>query len=341
MMDYFKSAWLKSLYALLATLFITLSFNSFAAEPTTTQAGADQQAAIGKVLAVKGTVEAIHDGSARALKRGSEFYKNDTIETKDSATARLRFTDDSLLNLAAKSKFVVSKYDFNPASPSSDSFAAQLFKGGMKTATGNIARANKNGYRVIAGANAQKPVAIIGVRGTKYTVSVLDENLILRVFEGSVSATINGRTRAISQGNQLTISGNQIAKTPFTRGVNTFNMKTDAQVTTEESTVTEAASTERPSTVEASTTVSGEAAEYGDIADENGEIQASDEFTSEQLQASADVAELNEATSNPIHVFAIQDGNNALASSSENMIHVVAFDSNSGEFIGIYQIRSP
>lgn len=136
-------------------------------------------AAIGLVVWTKGAVKAVSiDHKERALQRRSPLYLNDTIVTDKSGTGEVVFSDSSVLALSPDSALRIDEYQFDKKSPSSPSkFIATLVKGGFRTTTGLIPKANPKNYRV------NTPVATIGVYGTEYAV-IYRGQLTLGYYKG-------------------------------------------------------------------------------------------------------------------------------------------------------------
>jgi hypothetical protein len=139
---------------LLSTLFL-LSFSHpiFAADQ------------VGQMVWVKGTVKALSvDQTSRTLQRRSPIYASDTLVTGASDEGQIVFTDNSVVVLRSDTEFKIDQYKFNKTSPSEGQYAASVAKGGFRTITGLISKANPDNYRV------NTPVATIGVRGTDYSI---------------------------------------------------------------------------------------------------------------------------------------------------------------------------
>lgn len=136
-------------------------------------------AAIGLVVWTKGAVKAVSiDQKERALQRRSPLYLKDTIVTDKTATGQVVFSDNSVLALSPDSTLRIDEYQFDKKSPSSPSkFIATLVKGGFRTTTGLIPKANPKNYRV------NTPVATIGVYGTEYAV-IYRGQLTLGYYKG-------------------------------------------------------------------------------------------------------------------------------------------------------------
>ncbi|MGH8739681.1 MAG: FecR family protein [Burkholderiales bacterium] len=103
------------------------------------------------------------DGRTRALRRGSEIEVGDTVNTQQGR-AQLRFQDGAYMSLQPETAFKVEQFRFTENGGGSDNVVMNLLKGGMRTITGLIGRANRQNYKF------RTEVATIGIRGTEYAV---------------------------------------------------------------------------------------------------------------------------------------------------------------------------
>ncbi len=151
---------------------------------------------VAKVVWVKGVFTATTtDLKVRALKSGNVIYLHDTLRTESDAKAQIVFTDDALMTFVPNTEFTVNDYHFDPkGSGKDDSYIMGLVKGGFRTITGLVAKANPEGYKVIT------PVATIGVRGTDYAVFLKDGQLLVARYKGKPCVTPN-----TPDGNQSTL----------------------------------------------------------------------------------------------------------------------------------------
>jgi hypothetical protein len=149
------------------------------------------QAEIGMVTYAKGSVQSVLNGKTRALQRRSELFTGDEIKTGSGSSAKLRFSDSSVIDLKANSDFIIKKYIYSKAqgvaTGGGNAFSAKLLTGSLSTVTGGIARVNRSGYRMEAGKKNQKPVAVIAVRGTRF-------NLIYRPTSGVINVKVYSGT---------------------------------------------------------------------------------------------------------------------------------------------------
>jgi hypothetical protein len=89
----------------------------------------------------------------------------DVITTQRDSYAQLRFNDGGQVTLRPETQVKIEAYAYDEGRPERDSFAMQLFKGGLRSLTGLIGKRsnNRNAYRMVTS------TATIGIRGTDYT----------------------------------------------------------------------------------------------------------------------------------------------------------------------------
>lgn len=117
----------------------------------------------GKVLVVAGNATLERGGQQLPLLAGVQVESGDTLAVGDKSTLQVRFTDESVVALRANSQFKIENYKFDKNAESDRSLMG-LLKGGMRTITGLIGKANNKNYAV------QTATATIGIRGTHFTV---------------------------------------------------------------------------------------------------------------------------------------------------------------------------
>lgn len=117
----------------------------------------------GRVLAVAGNATIERAGQQIPLQVGAMVENGDTLGVGDKSTLQVRFTDESVVALRANSQFKIENYKYE-RNAESDRSLMGLLKGGMRTITGLIGKANNKNYGV------QTATATIGIRGTHFTV---------------------------------------------------------------------------------------------------------------------------------------------------------------------------
>jgi hypothetical protein len=105
------------------------------------------------------------DGSVKVLAERSSVAVGDVISTQRDSYAQLRFNDGGQVTLRPETQVKIESYSYDEGRPERDSFAMQLFKGGLRSLTGLIGKRtnNRNAYRMVTS------TATIGIRGTDYT----------------------------------------------------------------------------------------------------------------------------------------------------------------------------
>lgn len=134
----------------------------------------------GKTLLAKGKVEALslETSQARGLKRRSPIYKIDQVSTFEQSQAQLKMVDGALLALKANTAINIEEYFLN-SDGNSGSVVMELVSGGLRTITGSI-KGNSNNYKL------KTPVGSIGIRGTHYEVEIVNGELFMAVWDGSI-----------------------------------------------------------------------------------------------------------------------------------------------------------
>lgn len=117
----------------------------------------------GRVLALAGTATIERAGQQLPLTAGALVESGDTLSVGERSTLQVRFTDESVVALRANSQFRINNYRFDKNAETDRSLLG-LIRGGMRTITGLIGKANQKNYMV------QTATATIGIRGTNFSV---------------------------------------------------------------------------------------------------------------------------------------------------------------------------
>ena len=123
----------------------------------------------GMVVASRGEVSAIADGSSRELKQGDFVYVNDEIQTGSRSFAVLQFTDGAKVTVRPDTKLVIETYLYT--GNDSDEATLSLVSGGLRVITGAMAKTHPENYKV------RTPVALMGVRGTEFSIQLCGDQL--------------------------------------------------------------------------------------------------------------------------------------------------------------------
>lgn len=134
-------------------------------------------------ISVAGDVKLTPKGGAiGALAEGQRIDTGADIKTGSNSGVTLRFDDGQLVALTSNSNFVVDEYRFNPHKPAEGSFVSSLLRGGLRSVTGLIGKANPAEVKV------KTDVATIGIRGTDFQL-FYDGRLFMSVREGAIGST--------------------------------------------------------------------------------------------------------------------------------------------------------
>ncbi|MFY0676658.1 MAG: FecR domain-containing protein [Neptuniibacter sp.] len=138
----------------------------------------------------------------RKLKRKSEIYDADRITTGMKGQVQLRFTDGSRLSIRPETEFIIEAYEFPGGQPEKGKAVYKLIKGGLRTITGAISKADTKNYAV------KTPIATIGVRGTHYSLFFCDRackestqtqsGLYGYVLEGEIVVSVDSEVSPVS-----------------------------------------------------------------------------------------------------------------------------------------------
>lgn len=164
----------------------------------------------GKIIASDGVVNAQNlKSEKRPLKRGDDFYVEDTILTAEKSTVSLRFTDGTLLELKENSNFIIKEYQFEHKTPESDSYSAELVKGGFRTITGALGKRNPDQYEVKA------RMTTLTIRGTELVMNIVPDPSSV----GGIMGQLNVQVGLLEGAAVVSSGGNSIDLTPNTNAV--------------------------------------------------------------------------------------------------------------------------
>ncbi|NNF67321.1 MAG: FecR domain-containing protein, partial [Gammaproteobacteria bacterium] len=164
----------------------------------------------GQALFVYGKAYVVSpDGSRAALNKGSTVQSGDTIITSANGRVQMRMEDGGLLALRPQTEFVIEEFNFPTAAGGTSasngeprSFFA-LVKGGFRSITGAIGKADKSDYRV------RTPVATIGIRGTDYTAVFCDAACPADMEQGLYVGVTDGGVTLANRGGSLDLNPGQ------------------------------------------------------------------------------------------------------------------------------------
>ena len=130
---------------------------------------AQQEDSSGMVVASRGEVIALSNGGSRELKQGDFIYVNDEIMTSNRSFAVLQFEDGAKVTVRPDSTLIIESYLYN--GDDGDEATLSLVEGGLRVITGAMAKSNPENYKV------RTPVALMGVRGTEFSIMLCGDQL--------------------------------------------------------------------------------------------------------------------------------------------------------------------
>ena len=139
---------------------------------------------IGDVRLVKVWAYGTPPQTGRApLFRADDLFADELVETVADGALHIRFLDDTKLRLGSSSRATLDSFVYDPSTNAGE-LAADLGEGVFRFITGKL---NNEGIEI------RTPVAVIGVRGTDFIVSVTASGAtIVAVLAGSVTVTARG-----------------------------------------------------------------------------------------------------------------------------------------------------
>lgn len=169
----------------------------------------------GNALAEAGRFQFVHgevfvtrpDGSQSAASKGGIVEEGDTIATGAIAQAQLLMKDEGLIALRPNSRLQIEKYRFAGKTDGSEQGIFALLKGGFRSITGLIGRANKDNYKV------NTATATIGIRGTDHEPLYIPPPAPGETPlgpPGTYDKVNSGRTYMESSGRRLELGVNQV-----------------------------------------------------------------------------------------------------------------------------------
>jgi hypothetical protein len=120
---------------------------------------------VGSIKTLKGTASIIRNRNAVDVIIGSKVFTNDALKTGSDGSMAMVFKDDTLLSIGPNSEVVINEFVFSPGEGKL-SIITRLLKGTSAYLSGIIGKLSPESVRF------ETPVANIGIRGTKFAVSV-------------------------------------------------------------------------------------------------------------------------------------------------------------------------
>ena len=123
---------------------------------------------IGIFRNVKGEAFVVRDGDRSKAVVGAAVRRKDIIETAADGAVGITFNDNTVFSTGPNSRVSMEEFTFNPVTLKG-SFLAKLGRGTLSVVSGDIARGSPSAMKI------KTPSAILGVRGTRFLVRVIEE----------------------------------------------------------------------------------------------------------------------------------------------------------------------
>jgi hypothetical protein len=145
----------------------------------------------------------VQTGSAagRQVRLGDEVRQGDTVVTGAGSSLVLKFDDGLVAALTANSRMTITNYQYNPQARTGN-ILLSLVNGGMRAVTGLIGRNSPQNVSYRAAS------ATIGIRGTDVIIGTDGGNVVVKVVEGAISFTFQGKTINVPAGQGVNANAN-------------------------------------------------------------------------------------------------------------------------------------
>ena len=120
---------------------------------------------IARVMQAQGPVTVERDARQVDVAQGAPLYASDRVSTTPGGYAVLAFRDDTRVTLNSGTQLALAQYAYDAAQPARGNMVFQLLSGGLRVATGLIAKAAPRQVKF------QTSTATIGIRGTVFDIS--------------------------------------------------------------------------------------------------------------------------------------------------------------------------
>lgn len=122
---------------------------------------------VGMVKKTSGTVKVKRAKKVIVLKKGSRLKNGDIILTKSKSSVGIMFDDGTRVSLGEKAIFVINKFKVKPSKKEYD-VDLELKKGKAVFSSGKVGKLAPKSVKF------RIPTGVIGIRGTKFAVEVID-----------------------------------------------------------------------------------------------------------------------------------------------------------------------
>jgi len=120
---------------------------------------------IARLMQAQGTVTVERDTRQIEVAPGAALYASDRVATAPGGHAVLGFRDDSRITLNSGTRLALAQFNYDAAQPARGNMLLQLLSGGLRVATGLIAKASPRQVQF------KTSTATVGIRGTVFDLA--------------------------------------------------------------------------------------------------------------------------------------------------------------------------
>jgi hypothetical protein len=191
---------------------------------------------IARVLQSRGALTVEREARQIPVSDGAPLYATDRLTTAGGGYAVLAFRDDTRITLASGTQLALAQYHYDAAQPARGSMLFRLITGGLRVATGLVAKAAPGSVKF------QTSTATVGIRGTVFDLAcgkggetedpspenvanqACDQSLFATTRMGEITlAGTDGREVAIPSGKSGLVPGAGGAARPLSVNPSFFN----------------------------------------------------------------------------------------------------------------------
>lgn len=124
-------------------------------------------AEIGQIKTLKGNVYIVRNDSKVQANAGDLLLHSDILETGPQSSVGITFIDNSRFSMGPETRLELKQFDFN-STTHEGKFITDINQGTLAIISGQIAKKSPDAMKV------KTPTTILGVRGTKFVVKIID-----------------------------------------------------------------------------------------------------------------------------------------------------------------------
>lgn len=159
-------------------------------------------AQVAVVQSIKGDAQVQTEaGISTPLVQGQPIAAGTQLITGENGQAVVRFPDGHILALKDNSTVKITSYAYNQQQPTSSSFVMELVRGGLRSITGLLGKANPQAFRLVT------PVATVGIRGSDWMAALQDNSLYTGVNSGGIVVNNTANSLLVDRGQFSTTLG--------------------------------------------------------------------------------------------------------------------------------------